>query len=139
MASAEFTGPPRSLGDPDQDLRAIVRHLSDSQLDKRDRALLLVGFAGALRRGELVALEARDVEFTVDGLAVTLQSGKRPCTHSRDWQPRLVNLATEAAISANDEATPDRLCGRSMGWCAPESGEQCTLRSVRLISRFLAP
>ena len=42
----------------------------------RDRALLLVGLAGAFRHSELVALTAEDVQFTSDGLVVTLQPSK---------------------------------------------------------------
>ena len=36
-----------------EDLRAILDGMGDSLLDARDRALLLVGFAGAFRRSEL--------------------------------------------------------------------------------------
>jgi site-specific recombinase XerD len=42
----------------------------------RDRALLLVGFAGALRRSELVALRYEDIRFTTEGLAVTIPKSK---------------------------------------------------------------
>jgi site-specific recombinase XerD len=42
----------------------------------RDRALLLIGFAGAFRRSELVALNADDIEETVEGLRVTIRRSK---------------------------------------------------------------
>ena len=42
----------------------------------RDRALLLFGFASALRRSELVALEVRDLERTERGLLVTVRRSK---------------------------------------------------------------
>jgi site-specific recombinase XerD len=42
----------------------------------RDRALLLLGFGGAFRRSELVALNVEDVEFTDDGLRVTIRKSK---------------------------------------------------------------
>jgi site-specific recombinase XerD len=42
----------------------------------RDRALLLLGFAGAFRRSELVALDVSDIEETSDGLRVTIQHSK---------------------------------------------------------------
>jgi len=48
------------------DLRRMVAGLGDGARDRRDRALLLLGFAGGFRRGELVALDTGDVEF-VDG------------------------------------------------------------------------
>ena len=42
----------------------------------RDRALLLVGMAGGLRRSELVALHVADLEETPDGLIVTIRRSK---------------------------------------------------------------
>jgi site-specific recombinase XerD len=42
----------------------------------RDRALLLLGFAGAFRRSELVALDVADVEETSEGLRVNIRRGK---------------------------------------------------------------
>jgi integrase len=41
-----------------------------------DRAILLLGFAGALRRSELVALDVADLAFTTEGLVVTLRHSK---------------------------------------------------------------
>lgn len=43
---------------------------------RRDRALLLLGFAGALRRSELVALRVDDLEETVRGLRLTVRQSK---------------------------------------------------------------
>jgi site-specific recombinase XerC len=42
----------------------------------RDRALLLLGFGGAFRRSELVALDVADLEETEDGLRVTICCSK---------------------------------------------------------------
>lgn len=42
----------------------------------RDRALMLVGFAGAFRRSELVSLRVEDVEFVRKGMLVSLRRGK---------------------------------------------------------------
>jgi site-specific recombinase XerD len=42
----------------------------------RDRALLLLGFAGAFRRSELVALNCEDIEDTSEGLRVTIRRSK---------------------------------------------------------------
>jgi integrase len=42
----------------------------------RDRALLLLGFGGAFRRSELVALDVSDVTFEDDGLRVTIRRSK---------------------------------------------------------------
>jgi integrase len=42
----------------------------------RDRALLLLGFAGAFRRAELVALDVADLEFCDRGLRVFIRKSK---------------------------------------------------------------
>jgi integrase len=58
------------------ELRAMLHHLPRGLLGVRDRALLLLGFAGAFRRSELVALCLEDCEFTGDELVVTLRRSK---------------------------------------------------------------
>ena len=64
------------------DIRRAVEHLPDTRIGARDRALLLVGFAGALRRSELAALEVtqRDgagwIEQTTGGLVLHLARTK---------------------------------------------------------------
>ncbi|HWQ55914.1 MAG TPA: tyrosine-type recombinase/integrase [Bryobacteraceae bacterium] len=58
------------------DIRAMVAALPAGLLGVRDRALLLVGFAGAFRRSELVGLDQGDVETTRDGLVITLRRSK---------------------------------------------------------------
>ena len=58
------------------DLRAMLATLPAGLLGVRDRALLLVGFAGAFRRSELVGLDVRDVEFTSDGAVIALRRSK---------------------------------------------------------------
>ena len=58
------------------ELRAMVGTLPASLLGKRDRALLLLGFAGAFRRSELVGLDVSDVIFNRDGAVVTLRRSK---------------------------------------------------------------
>lgn len=52
-------------------LRAMVRAQPDSPLGWRNRAILLTGFGGALRRSEIVALDAGDVAF-IEGKGVVL-------------------------------------------------------------------
>jgi integrase len=58
------------------ELRAMVAALPGDLRGARDRALLLVGFAAALRRSELVALDRCDVAETAEGLVVTLRRSK---------------------------------------------------------------
>jgi integrase len=58
-------------------LRTITADLDPGRaLDVRDRALMLVGFAGAFRRSELVGLNIEDSEFNEDGLVVHLRRSK---------------------------------------------------------------
>jgi site-specific recombinase XerD len=57
-------------------LRKMFRGAPDNLRARRDRALLLVGFAGAFRRSELVALRHEDVCFTDEGLVVTIPKSK---------------------------------------------------------------
>jgi site-specific recombinase XerD len=58
------------------DIAAMVARLPTKLIGVRDRALLLIGFAGAFRRSELVALNANDIEFREDGLKVTIRKSK---------------------------------------------------------------
>lgn len=44
--------------------------------DVRDRALLLLGFAGAFRRSELVGLDVSDIEFCDGGMRVHIRRSK---------------------------------------------------------------
>lgn len=60
-----------------EDLRAMMAMLSSKRiLDVRDRALLLLGFAGAFRRSELVGLNVDDLEINREGLIVTIRRSK---------------------------------------------------------------
>jgi len=58
------------------DLKRMLDQLPATRVGLRDRALLLLGFAGAFRRSELVALDVADLEFSSAGLAVTLRKSK---------------------------------------------------------------
>ena len=57
-------------------IAGLVAPLGTGLGDVRDRALLLMGFAGALRCSELVALDVGDVSEDDDGLLVTLHRSK---------------------------------------------------------------
>lgn len=58
------------------DIRALAMAQPKTLAGNRDRALLLLGFAGAFRRAELVALTRRDLVFTSEGLAVVVRRAK---------------------------------------------------------------
>jgi integrase len=57
-------------------LRRLVATCDASARGRRDRALLLFGFAGALRRSELVALQVEDVAVVAGGLRLRISRGK---------------------------------------------------------------
>ncbi|MEZ4339082.1 MAG: site-specific integrase [Sandaracinaceae bacterium] len=57
-------------------LRELVTGLEDTRIGKRDRALLTLGFAGAFRRSELVALDVEDLRFAGEGIEVLIRRSK---------------------------------------------------------------
>lgn len=58
------------------DVRAMLSALPDTLAGKRDRALLLIGYAGAFRRSELAGLRLEDVAQTAEGVRVFLPRSK---------------------------------------------------------------
>jgi site-specific recombinase XerD len=58
------------------DLRTMLEGLGTESAGCRDRALLLLGFAGALRRSELVGLDVAAVTEGTDGLTIRLRRSK---------------------------------------------------------------
>jgi integrase len=59
-----------------EDVIAMVNAMGDGMKDTRDRALILLGFAGAFRRSELVALNVEDIQEVREGLTITIQRSK---------------------------------------------------------------
>jgi integrase len=57
-------------------LRALLATLPETAIGVRDRALLLIGFAGCFRRTELVSLDHADVALHADGLVLQLRRSK---------------------------------------------------------------
>jgi integrase len=58
------------------DLLSVLDHMGDGVKDIRDRALLLIGFAGGFRRSELVAIVVVDVARFRQGLIIHLRRSK---------------------------------------------------------------
>lgn len=59
------------------DLKLLVSHIDETRLiGLRDRAILLVGFAGSFRRSELVALDVKDISEHEDGLCLRVGRSK---------------------------------------------------------------
>jgi site-specific recombinase XerD len=79
-------------------VRAMVALAPDRLAGLRDRALLLLGFAGAFRRSELVALDVADIAETETGLLVSIRRSKT------DQEGEGVTIA----IAGGDVACPTR-------------------------------
>lgn len=84
IVSETLKGIRRTLGTAQQtkaplltaDIRCMVEALPETPSGCRDRALLLLGFAGGFRRSELAALHVEDVLPTNEGLVVKLRRSK---------------------------------------------------------------
>jgi site-specific recombinase XerD len=87
------------------DLKRIVVGLPNTLLGIRDRALLLIGFAGGFRRSELTALDRDAVDITRDGIVVTLRRTKT----DQDGQGRKIGIP----YGSNPETCPVRSL---IGW-----------------------
>ena len=59
-----------------EDLFLVLEAMGSRPKDIRDRALLLLGFAGGFRRSELIGLNCNDVSPVRQGLEVTLRRSK---------------------------------------------------------------
>lgn len=58
------------------DIRKMVAELDDDLAGLRDRALLLFGFAGAMRRSDLVGLNVGDLKLAEEGFVVHVRRSK---------------------------------------------------------------
>jgi len=85
-----------------EQLPAILIAMPDDQLATRDRALLLLGYAGAFRRSELVALDVENLRFSKQGLYVWIAAAKNdPWKRGRElYVPRLPPRKKSAMLCA---------------------------------------
>ena len=58
------------------DLNKIPVQMPETLLSKRDRAILLLGFTGAFRRSELVALDVEDRKESEEGMTIIVRRSK---------------------------------------------------------------
>lgn len=58
------------------DIVSMLAHMPKNLKGTRDAALLLIGFCGALRRSELCVVRVEDLEFTNEGLILTVPRSK---------------------------------------------------------------
>jgi site-specific recombinase XerD len=111
---------------------------------RRDRAILLLGFAGAFRRSELVALDVADVVACPEGLRVTIRSSKT----DQQGAGRVVGIphgrgATDPVHAVQEwiaaAALTDGPLFRSFAMCTGEMGGRLCARNVaRLVQSTAA-
>jgi integrase len=96
------------------DIRAMVGATDAGLIGARDRALILLGFAGAFRRSEMVRLDVEDLDFGRDGLTVILRRSKT----DQEGQGRKVGIP----YGSNPETCPVRVLQAWIGLAGLESG-----------------
>jgi integrase len=115
-----------------EELFAILDAMGDGMKDVRDRALLLLGFAGGFRRSELMGLDVADIEHVRQGIIITLRRSKTdqdgagrkigiphgrtrhcPVTSVSDWLTRsgITEGAIFRPINRHGQLQSDRLSG----------------------------
>jgi site-specific recombinase XerD len=70
------TAPKRKAAATAERIRAMLDACPSTMIGIRDRALLSIGFAGAFRRSELVALTMADITEVADGLRIMIRRSK---------------------------------------------------------------
>jgi integrase len=116
----------------DRDLRVILDAVPAGIIGDRDRALLLVGYRGALRPSELVALDVNDVVVVRDGLAVTILRGRVVIPRADDPSECPVEAWQEWAAAAGLTTGPAfRAIDRSGRLGLTRLGEKAISRIVR--------
>ena len=78
-------------------LKQLLRDFeTKTHADLRNKALLLLGFTGAFRRSELVALNVEDLNFTEEGLVVSMQKSKT--NQYGDYEEKAIFYSPEAIL-----------------------------------------
>lgn len=78
-------------------LKQLLRDFeTKTHADLRNKALLLLGFTGAFRRSELVALNVEDLNFTEEGLVVSMQKSKT--NQYGDYEEKAIFYSPEAVL-----------------------------------------
>lgn len=107
-------------------LQMLLARAPDTLTGKRDKALLALGFAGAFRRSELVALDVEDMVEDAEGLRVTVRRSKvdqegrgfeKAIPHGRFVRPVILvrEWLAAAGITAGPVFRPVSRSGRVKG------------------------
>ena len=97
------------------DLRRMMAALPDDLRGKRDRALVLIGYAGAFRRSELAALTRADVDLDERGAVIVIR-------HSKTDQESAGLVKNVPALDADPEICPVRALQAWLAAAAITSG-----------------
>jgi integrase len=139
-------------------LLAMVAPQGRTRAALRDRALLLLGFAGAFRRSELSALDVNDVAETVEGLRITICRGKTdqegagatvaivrgtiacPVEALKAWlgTASITEGAIFRRVNKSDKVLPDRLTAQSVALIVKGSCQAYRFRSEAVRRAFTA-
>lgn len=96
------------------ELKRMIAALGDCTRDVRDRALILVGFGGAFRSSELVALDVRDITMKGDCVRVHVRRSKE--------DPRGKGADTEVLRAHDSSLCPVAALERWLDCLAEEAG-----------------
>lgn len=115
---------------------------------KRDKAMLLVGFAAAFRRSELVSLDVSDLEFVAEGIVIRLRRSKTdqegkgreiaipyigrrycPCRALQAWlrDSGIEEGAIFRRVDKAEQVLPARLSAQSVGGVIKRLAEEAGL------------
>jgi site-specific recombinase XerD len=115
------------------DIRAMVDGNNAGLIGLRDVALILLGFAGAFRRSEIVGLDVQDCAFGRDGLTVMLRRSKT----DQEGQGRKIGIP----YGSNPETCPVRTLQAWLEQAAIAEGPlfRSVNRHGRALARHLSP
>ena len=147
-----------------EDLLKMVRKLRGLR-GKRDAALLLFGFASAMRRSELVALNVEDLQFCEQGVIANIRRSKTdqdqhgrlvavprvkadanrrrtrycPVQHLENWLKAagITSGALFRSVSRFDQVTPSRLSGQSVSLIIKHRATEAGIDASRLSGHSL--
>ena len=135
-----------------EDLFLVLAAMADSLKDARDRALLLIGFAGGFRRSELVAIDRGDIEHVRQGIVVIIRKSKSdqegqgrkigipfgrthwcPVAALDKWLARsgITEGAVFRPIDRHSNISDDRLSGEAISLIIKERAEAAGLDPIR--------
>jgi integrase len=97
-----------------EDIEAGFRQMGDDNRDSRDRALVAFGFAGALRRSEIVAVDVEHFEWVEGGIRLLIPQSKTD----------VEGFGEHVAIpyGTKDELCPVRLVNEWLGRLGSDQG-----------------